>query len=298
MAHARPDALSWRDELLRVPFFRVKLFFVGLVELVPPIYEIGSSTRLINDPDGDELPRAPQSTSTSASAARPGLAFPMKKCILKILSLTVSLAACSAVAQFGGRSGPGAVPKGVGFGGPMVKLFEDHSAFSATTELQTPMGTTGENMTVPGKVSFSGGNCRFEMDMTLARGRALPPNAAAQMKAMGMDRMIAITRPDKKVQYLIYPGLQAYVETPLTDPEAATTKDDFKMETADISHETFDGHECAKKKVEITDKEGRKHLLTVWHAADLSKFPVKTLLYSRTSNSPSRMPPCSSLRQA
>jgi len=47
------------------------------------------------------------------------------------------------------------------------------------------------------------------------------PEAAAQMKAMGMDKMIAISRPDKKVTYLVYPGLNAYLEMPLKDADEA-----------------------------------------------------------------------------
>ena len=34
------------------------------------------------------------------------------------------------------------------------------------------------------------------------------------MKSMGMDTMISISRPDLKLMYLVYPGLNSYAEMP------------------------------------------------------------------------------------
>ena len=61
---------------------------------------------------------------------------------------------------------------------------------------------------MPGKISFDAGKSRFEMNMSDLQGPQMPPGTAAQMKAMGLDQMVTISRPDKKFTYLIYPGLQ------------------------------------------------------------------------------------------
>src|SRR5258707_5478039 len=95
------------------------------------------------------------------------------------------------------------------------------------------------------------------------------------MKSMGMDVMVMISRPDKKTAYIIYPGMKAYAEMPMTDPEAAAKPDQFKMETTELSKETVDGHACTKNKQVVTDEKGTKSEFTAWNASDLKKFPVK-----------------------
>jgi hypothetical protein len=92
---------------------------------------------------------------------------------------------------------------------------------------------------------------------------------------MGMDRMIMISRPDKKTGYQVYPGLQAYVENPLPAQESGSSPSDFKIETTELGKETVDNHPCVKNKTVVTDKDGNKHESTVWNATDLKKFPIK-----------------------
>jgi hypothetical protein len=193
-----------------------------------------------------------------------------------ILTGALCLGMVSAHAQFGPRPGAmGGASHGVGFSGSTAKLFGDNSAFSAVLEMQTPGGPGGETMTVPGKLAFDQGKSRFEMDMAQMQGAKVPPEAVAQMKSIGMDKIIVISRPDKKVSYLIYPGLQSYVESPAQDPNADAPASDFKLETTELGKETVDGHPCIKNKAVVTDKEGAKHEATIWNATDLKKFPVK-----------------------
>ena len=103
----------------------------------------------------------------------------------------------------------------------------------------------------------------------------MPPEAAVQMKSMGLDRIVMIARPDKKAAYLVYPGLQSYVESDLAEAESAATNNDYKVATVELGKETVDSHPCVKNKVTVTDKDGNKHESTVWNAMDLKNFPVK-----------------------
>ena len=176
-------------------------------------------------------------------------------------------------AQFGPPAG-GPTP-GPGLSGSTAKLFGENSTFSATLEMQTSGGGDSEAMTMPGKIFFDQGKSRFEMDMSQLRSGKMPPQMAAQMKSMGMDKMVMISRPDKKVGYQVYPGMQAYVESQLPEKEAAGQASDYKMEITELGKETVDGHPCVKNKAVVTDKEGAKHESVVWNATDLNKFPVK-----------------------
>jgi hypothetical protein len=195
----------------------------------------------------------------------------MKKLFL-ILSLAVpALGIVPANAQFGP---PGGGSHGLDFGGAMGKLFGDNQSFSATLEFQTTDPSSKAITTMPGKISYDAGKSRFEMNLTEIKGSQMPADAAAQMKSMGLDQMISVSRPDTKTVYLIYPGLQSYVENPMRG-KVATADDDFKIEATEDGKETVDGHDCVKNQVVVTDKDGKKQEYTVWNATDLKKFPVK-----------------------
>ena len=193
----------------------------------------------------------------------------MKK--LFVLTTTiVALGLVPAFAQFGPRGGA----HGPSFGGATDKLFGEHKAFSATLEFQTS-GQGNGDVTMPGKLSFDNGKARFEMNMSEMRGSQMPAGAAQHMKAMGMDNMISISRPDLKLAYIVYPGLNSYAEMTPQKASDSTTPDDYKADIEKLGTETVDGHDCVKNKVTVTDKEGAKHVSTVWNATDLKNFPIK-----------------------
>jgi Domain of unknown function (DUF4412) len=193
---------------------------------------------------------------------------------MKTTQILLVGAVFAAVLSARGQVGPGgAAASGISLSGSTAKLFGENNAFTATMEMQA--GSAQGPVVVPGKLAYLEGKSRFEMDTTEAKSSAIPPGAAAQMKAMGMDKIIVISRPDKKVTYMIYPGLKAYVEMPLQDADSEKSDSDFKMESTEIGKESLVGHECVKNKVVVTDKDGSKHEKTVWNAPDLNKFPVK-----------------------
>lgn len=195
----------------------------------------------------------------------------MKKHLPIIVLITLGFGLLSAPAQFGPRSG---APSGPNFGGATGKLFGDNQAFTARLELQSTT-SSGDDITMPGKISFDSGKSRFEMSMAEMKGAKMKPGTAAQMKSMGLDQIITISRPDKKSACLIYPGLASYVDSPVTQTEAAPAPGDYKIETTELGKDTVDGHDCVKNKVIVTDKDGNKHESTVWNATDLKNFPVK-----------------------
>lgn len=186
--------------------------------------------------------------------------------------LSVLLGLGSVQAQPGRMGGP---PPGPGLSASTAKLFGENSTFSANLEMQTTPEGASDTMTIPGKIFFDQGKSRFEMDMSQMKGGQIPPQAVAQMKSIGMDKMVMIARPDKKVGYQVYPGMQAYLETPLPPQESAAAPSDFTLEETELGKENVDGHPCIRNKAVVTDKEGAKHESTVWKATDLKKFPIK-----------------------
>jgi hypothetical protein len=165
-------------------------------------------------------------------------------------------------------------PRGPDFSGVYSNLFAEHSSFSANLE------TKAGDMTAAGKVFVDQGKSRFEMDLSKTMQGKASAEDLESMKSMGMDRMVMLNRPDKKVNYMIYPGLKGYIEsaTPQGAANSGASAEDYKVEKEELGKETVDGHPCVKSKVTITDKQGEKHVSTVWTATDLKNFPVKTEL--------------------
>jgi hypothetical protein len=168
----------------------------------------------------------------------------------------------------------GAAPDGSGMNPAMAKLFGDNTTFTANLEDQINGSSAADLRTIPGKIAFDSGKMRFDMNMGEAKGGEMD-RAAAQMKSMGMDQIVTISLPDKKTSYMIYPGLQAYVETPMKNPEAGEPESDFKMQTTELGKETIDGHPCVKNKAVVTDEKGSTNEFTVWNATDMKNFPLK-----------------------
>src|SRR6185437_6538237 len=191
----------------------------------------------------------------------------MKKQTLVLMAAVVALTG-SALAQ------PGRMPGGSGFNAIMTKLFGDTRQFSADIEVQANAGPQGE-VTMPGRMYFDGGKTRLEINLSDAKGSQMNPAMMQQMKTMGMDQTIVITRPDTKLNYVVYPGLTAYAESPLKDEDLEKPDSAFKIDKTKLGDETVDGHPTVKNKMVITDDQNEKHKMTVWNATDMKDFPLK-----------------------
>ena len=171
----------------------------------------------------------------------------------------------------GGMGGP--VPNALQFNGAMAKLFGEHKAFTAAMEVDVRTGAGPENITMPTTLSFLDGKSRVEIDLTKAKGSQIPPGMGEQIKAMGMAEMTMISRDDKQVAYVVYPGLQSYAE--LKSEAGTDDASKIKVATSEIGKETIDGKACVKNKVTVTDAAGKATEATVWNATDLKQFPVR-----------------------
>jgi hypothetical protein len=198
----------------------------------------------------------------------------MTKYWLSLTAAFLGFVLVPAYPQLGPASG-GA--KGSVFGATVIKLFGDHTAFSAKVEMEATPPDGTEPMIIPGTVRFLDGKTRFEMDMTQARGGRVPSGMGEQLKVLGMGEMVIITRPEKnrKAFYMVYPGLSAYAEQPLPEAEGEGAATTMKMETTELGKETLEAHPCVKCKVVVTDAKGKAHDYTVWYATDLKRFPIR-----------------------
>ncbi len=160
----------------------------------------------------------------------------------------------------------------------MAKIFGNNQAFTATADITIADAQHGTPMGMSASYAFLKGNLRTDIDMTSMTGTKMPPQAIAQMKQMGMDRAVNIYRGDKKVVYLVYPGLKSYTEiTPSqASPTDKTQPKVPKVDVTQIGKDTVDGHPCVENKITFTADDGSQHEILAWQATDLNNFPIKT----------------------
>jgi hypothetical protein len=158
-----------------------------------------------------------------------------------------------------------------GFNASLAKFFGANKAFSAQAEALVRAKPTSETSTIPMGFALLDGKIRMELDLTRIRSKQMTPEAVSMVKQMGMNRMVSVIAPEKKLMYVLYPLLQAYVELPLTEDQSG----ELKIETSEAGKEAVEGHPCAKRKVVVTDEKGRKQEGFTWNATDLRDFPVK-----------------------
>ena len=186
-----------------------------------------------------------------------------------LLVLAGGLLTTTALAQRGPMGGrpPGLDPI-------MAKLFGSVKGFSAQAEMSMK-GPQGE-MSMSSVYEMLGGKVRMEIDMTNMRSAQMPPEAVAQMKMMGMDRMVNIMLPETHQLYIVYPGLESYAEMPV--PKAGPAADAGKepsVNYVEVGKETIDGHPCVKSKMTVDEGNGTTREGFIWTATDLKGFPVQ-----------------------
>jgi hypothetical protein len=157
-----------------------------------------------------------------------------------------------------------------GINAAMIQMFGDIKAFSAPAHVHLLDNEEKEISVIPMTLALRDGKLRADLDITQAKGSAIPPEATIMMQQAGLDKMVTLIQPEKKVSALIYPTLKAYTEMPVTEEEL-----EGKFESADAGTETVNGHPCKKVKLTATDAKGKTREATVWQATDLKNFPIQ-----------------------
>lgn len=170
----------------------------------------------------------------------------------------------------------------------LTQVFGKTSAFSVTMKAETKDPQSGKVMKLEMPMSYLAGQARTELDfakMGASAGGEQDGAAAAmaQMAAMGMDKMISITVPEKNMVYMIIPGLKGYCEIkPPAAPADAAGKEP-KLEIVDLGKETVDGHACTKKQIKQAGAPAGEKVLW-WAATDLKDMPIKAEISTADGN--------------
>jgi hypothetical protein len=169
---------------------------------------------------------------------------------------------------------PGAT---AGINAALTKFFGDITAFSARATVQVYGKDQKEKIATPMDFALLDNKMRVEVDATQVKNQTTPAAAVAALKEMKLDRVISITRPDKKLNYLIFPGQQACVKIPMPKEDVEAFQKTPKINKVALGKETLDGHPCVKNRVVLANDKGVKEESTVWNATDLKDFPVQIM---------------------
>ena len=156
----------------------------------------------------------------------------------------------------------------------LAKVYKNMS-FSATAVVTIEGGAaSGKKFGgAPGPMEFlmtiSEGKTRTEMDFAkMAGGKAgaMPP---------GFDKIIAISRPDKKFIYQIMPGMQAYAEMAIPEATPGQAAKDVTIDRKSQGTETIENYSCEKVLNTVTAADGTKTEVLTWEAKELKGMPIK-----------------------
>src|SRR5437867_4518887 len=156
------------------------------------------------------------------------------------------------------------------------KLCPDVPEFSAKTSEQIFDGQSKLRMSLPTNFALRGDNFRQEIDMTAMP--QIPPEQRKAMEFLKLDKLTLITRVDRKRVYLVFSGVHAYLEFPLSesflnDLNVQTTTVD--LQKTKIGTETINGHACTKIKVTASEPNKPIEEAILWCAEDLQQLPIK-----------------------
>jgi len=174
-----------------------------------------------------------------------------------------------ALAQVPGTGSPASINTA------FVKLFGPIKAFSAKVDTQVLNSWQIETARMPMDLALLDGKIRIEINLAQVKSKDIAPDTIDRLKQSGMDHLISIFRPDKKVTYVMYPGVQSYQTIPLPPSEAAAAEKGFTVEKTPVGQETIDGQACVKNKVLVKGEKGPVLEAVTWNAPGLKDFPVQ-----------------------
>jgi hypothetical protein len=197
---------------------------------------------------------------------------------MKLFSLAARLLAAPSIVLSAVLSAVAQVPttgSPAGINAAFVKLFGNANAFTAKVEAQVFDPSQQQTVRMPMDFAALDGKVRLEINLAQMQSKDFSPSTLAGLKQVGMDRVISVFRPDKKATYVIYPGVQSYLNIPLAKGEAEAVDKGLRLEQTALGKDTLDGHPCVKNKVVIKNDNGPVLEAVTWNASDLKDFPLQ-----------------------
>ncbi len=162
-----------------------------------------------------------------------------------------------------------------GVNAALTLLFGNTTAFTSKVEAQILDSTRKESLRMPMNFAELDSKIRVEIDVTQIQSRNLPVPQVKEMKEPGLGKSVSIIRPDKKVSYMLYPGVQSYTTVPMPKEESDVLASHLKINKTVLGKETVEGHPCVKHHVTVANGERTILDAVTWNATDQKDFPIQ-----------------------
>lgn len=157
-----------------------------------------------------------------------------------------------------------------------AKLCPGIPEFSAKANIGIYDSQGALRVTFPMNLALTGDSMRQEFDVMGMM--QIPPEQRASAKLGHLDKIVIITRIDKKQVYTVFPGVEAYSENQISDAlldEINVRTKMIDVKKTELGSEMVDGHSCTKIKVTVTEPNHPTEEAILWCATDLQQFPIK-----------------------
>jgi hypothetical protein len=154
---------------------------------------------------------------------------------------------------------------------------------NATVEL-TEAGSTNSMIVMPSKFTFADNKMRWDLDAGQMSGSIMSPEASLALRNAKLDQICFIERLDKKAEYVVFPGAQAYLNVPIPESELSNTlekAENIKLKTEVLGKETLDGYDCTKSRITVPAEANLHEEAIVWSASELKNYPIKLEIDTR-----------------
>jgi hypothetical protein len=172
-----------------------------------------------------------------------------------------------------------------GVNAALTLLFGNATAFTSKVEAQILDATRKESLRMPMNFAELDTKIRVEIDVSQIQSRNLSAQQMREMKDAGLGKIVSIIRPDKKVSYILYPGVQIYSIVPMPKEESDILASHLKINKTELGKETVDGHPCVKHHTIVSNGERNILDAITWNATDLKDFPVQIQTQDKGSTS-------------
>jgi hypothetical protein len=197
---------------------------------------------------------------------------------MKKFTLLARLVVAFSVILLAGAPALGQVPtasSGTGINSAFVKLIGSVGPFTAKVETRVLDRSQNQLVRMPMGFAFLDGKVRLDIDLSQAQSKEFTASTLAKLKQSGMDHFTSIFRPDKKLTYLVYPGVQSYQELVQSKVETEAAEKGLKVEKSPLGKDTLDGQPCTKNRAVVKGAKGTLLDAVTWNATGLQDFPIQ-----------------------
>jgi hypothetical protein len=167
--------------------------------------------------------------------------------------------------------------------GVFTKILSDTPNFSARAVIGLFDATNRMLAKMPMHFDLTPDRMREEID---AMNMPIPLEWREAVQKGHINEIAIITRVDTKKIYMLFPGIRAYQEFPISDSllsEFQARANAVSIEKVELGQETIEGHPCIQTRLTVTETNKPPEFAILRCATDLQNFPIRMDLYATNS---------------